>query len=137
MKNINDDALAEALGVKPMPTHTITVRQPKPLSTEVMSDDDKFDEVRDNIKRLIELGEMSYTELVGVASASQHPQAFSVLSQLLGQMVGANKQLLEIEKLKLEIDEKKHGPKEEKVVNNNLFVGSTADMLDQLNKKKD
>jgi len=136
MKNINDDALAEALGVKPMPTHTITVRQPKPLSTEVMSDDDKFDEVRDNIKRLIELGEMSYTELVGVASASQHPQAFAVLSQLLGQMVGANKQLLEIEKLKLEIDEKRHGPTE-KIVNNNLFVGSTADMLDQLNKKKD
>ena len=136
MKNINDDALADALGVKPMPTHTITVRQPKPMTTEVMSDDDKFDEVRDNIKRLIELGEMSYTELVGVASASQHPQAFAVLSQFLGQMVGANKQLLEIEKLKLEIDEKKHGPTE-KIVNNNLFVGSTADMLDQLNKKKD
>ena len=134
MKNINDDALADALGVKPMPTHTITVRQPKPLSTEVMSDDDKFDEVRDNIKRLIELGEMSYAELVGVASASQHPQAFGVLSQLLGQMVVANKQLLEIEKLKLEIDEKRHGPTE-KIVNNNLFVGSTAEMLDQLKKE--
>ena len=135
MPSKDDDFLADALGVKPMPTHTITVRQPKPPSTELASDDEKFEEVRDNIKRLIDLGEMSYTELVAVASASQHPRAFEVLSSLLNNMVNANKQLLEIEKLKLEIAEKKGEPKKADVINNNLFVGSTADLLDQLNKK--
>jgi hypothetical protein len=129
-----DDAIANALGVNPLPT-TITVRKNTP-STDLATDDEKFEEVRDNIKRLIDLGEMSYTELVAVAQSSQHPRAFEVLSSLLNNMVNANKQLLEIEKLKLEIAEKKGGPKENKIVNNNLFVGSTADILDKIKKDK-
>jgi len=136
MTRKDDDVLADALGVKPMPT-TITVRQTKLPSSAKETNDEKFDEVRENIKRLIELGEMSYNELVQVASSSQEPRAFEVLSSLLHNMVAANKQLLEIEKLKLEIDEKQGGNAQPQTVHNNLIVTSTADILEKLNKKKD
>jgi len=133
----DDDTLSEALGVKPMPTTTITVRQPRASGLTKETNDEKFEEVRENIKRLIDLGEMSYNELVQVASSSQEPRAFEVLSSLLHNMVAANKQLLEIEKLKLEIDEKQGGNTQPQTVHNNLIVTSTADILEKLNKKKD
>lgn len=130
----NHDPLSDALEINPLP---VTIDH-KPLAKkERVSSDDTFEEVRDNIKRLIDLGEMSYTELVAIAQTSQHPRAFEVLSSMLNSMVAANKQLLDIEKTRLEISEKKGDLNNDKPksVQNNLFVGSTSEILDILNKK--
>ena len=129
-----DDKLAEELGIVPMP-QTINV----PAKTKKIDSDEQFAEVQSNIRNAADVGEIALQELAQIASSSQHPRAYEVVSTLMGQIVNANKQLLEIEKLKLEIEKEKNGGQveEAKVVNNNLFVGSTAELLEQLKSKKE
>ena len=129
-----DDKLAEELGIVPMP-QTINV----PAKRHDVDSDEQFSEVQANIRSAADVGEMALQELAQIASVSQHPRAFEVVSTMIGQIVNANKQLLEIEKLKLEIEKEKNGGQVEdpKVVNNNLFVGSTAELLEQLKGKKE
>jgi hypothetical protein len=129
-----DDKLAEELGIVPMP-QTINV----PAKRHDVDSDEQFSEVQANIRSAADVGEMALQELAQIASASQHPRAFEVVSTMIGQIVNANKQLLEIEKLKLEIEKEKNGGQVEdpKVVNNNLFVGSTTELLEQLKGKKE
>lgn len=131
---MSDDKLAEELGIVPMP-QTINV----PAKRRDVDSDEQFSEVQANIRNAADVGEMALQELAQIASASQHPRAFEVVSTMIGQIVSANKQLLEIEKLKLEIEKEKNGGQVEdpKVVNNNLFVGSTAELLEQLKGKKE
>ena len=110
-----------------------------PAKRHDVDSDEQFAEVQSNIRNAADVGEIALQELAQIASSSQHPRAYEVVSTLMGQIVNANKQLLEIEKLKLEIEkEKNSGQVEEaKVVNNNLFVGSTAELLEQLKSKKE
>lgn len=126
------NAISNTLGLSPLPTINVPKKSDVQLST-----DDQFEEVQQNIRNVNELGEMAIAELAQIASSSQHPRAYEVFSTLMGQIVNANKQLLEIEKLKLEIEEKKNGGTQDdvKVVTNNLFVGSTAELLEQLKGK--
>jgi len=131
---MNNDPISKALDVTPM-TQTINV----PAKTKKIDSDEQFAEVQSNIRNAADVGEIALQELAQIASSSQHPRAYEVVSTLMGQIVNANKQLLEIEKLKLEIEKEKNGGQveEAKVVNNNLFVGSTAELLEQLKSKKE
>jgi hypothetical protein len=131
---MNNDPISKALDVTPMP-QTINV----PAKTKKIDSDEQFAEVQSNIRNAADVGEIALQELAQIASSSQHPRAYEVVSTLMGQIVNANKQLLEIEKLKLEIEKEKNGGQveEAKVVNNNLFVGSTAELLEQLKEKKE
>lgn len=131
---MNNDPISKALDVTPMP-QTINV----PAKTKKIDSDEQFAEVQSNIRNAADVGEIALQELAQIASSSQHPRAYEVISTLMGQIVNANKQLLEIEKLKLEIEKEKNGGQveEAKVVNNNLFVGSTAELLEQLKGKKE
>lgn len=131
---MNNDPISKALDVTPMP-QTINV----PAKTKKIDSDEQFAEVQSNIRNAADVGEIALQELAQIASSSQHPRAYEVVSTLMGQIVNANKQLLEIEKLKLEIEKEKNGGQveEAKVVNNNLFVGSTAELLEQLKGKKE
>jgi len=131
---MNNDPISKALDVTPM-TQTINV----PAKTKKIDSDEQFAEVQSNIRNAADVGEIALQELAQIASSSQHPRAYEVVSTLMGQIVNANKQLLEIEKLKLEIEKEKNGGNVEdpKVVNNNLFVGSTAELLEQLKSKKE
>ena len=128
---MSDDLIASKLGIQSVVPKTINVPAVRP-SIDV---DEQFDEVKNNIKSVNDVGEMAMQECAQLASASQQPRAYEVLSTLMGQIVNANKTLLELEKIKLEIEEKRNGtaPDETKTVNNTLvFHGSTAEMMKQL-----
>ena len=63
--------------------------------------------------------------MLDVAKASEHPRAYEVVSTIMKTLVDANKDLVSMSEKKA-----KDQPKEEnaQVTNNNLFVGSTADL---------
>ena len=134
------DTIADALGVQPIDLveddkgQLVPVKEPQEQGAE-------FDDVQEQIRQAAELGAAKLKELGEVASASQHPRAYEAFTALMKELVLAQKELLEIQKTRLEIaqQEKKSGnPQEEeggKVINQNLFVGSTADfhkMLEQM-----
>ena len=87
---------------------------------------------------LIEKGMAAVEDAVLVAKESEHPRAFEVLSGLIKNTADVNDKLLDLNKKHKEINTEQttnDGP-----VNNNVFIGSTADlqrMLQDVKKNKD
>ena len=77
-------------------------------------------------------------KLEDIADQSQHPRAYEALTGAAKAISSMSKELLEIKKLSTEVDRNVDRQTRPNVVNQNLFVGSTADLLDMLeNKTKD
>ena len=63
------------------------------------------------------------------ARQSQHPRSYEVLSTLLKTLTDANKDLLSLSKTRKELTKTDDQPQ---TVNQNLFVGSTAELAKML-----
>ena len=91
-----------------------------------------YSEVRENLKDVIDNSKVAIDGILKVASESDSPRAYEVVSQLLKTATEANKELLDVHKQMkdLEKDEtKKH------VTNNAFFVGSTKELQDMIAKQ--
>ncbi len=100
-----------------------------------------FELARANIHSLIINGQEAIEKLSQIADSSQHPRAFEVLAKLMDTMLNANKDLMTLQEKIRDIDAA-DSPISEKAqtVNNNLFVGSTAELqkvLKDMRKQED
>lgn len=112
---------------------------PSKVVVEHVSDDEErankdYQYARDNFYTVIETGTKALEDMLDVAKASEHPRAYEVVSTIMKTLVDANKDLVAM-------SEKKAGPKKtetppEGTVNNNLFVGSTAELQAMLRDLK-
>lgn len=133
MDNI-DNHLDEVFGIVEKPKKEIVkTERVVPTITDDDSDTD-FQYARENLYNLIERGTDGLEELLEIAKQSEHPRAFEVEQQTIGQLTTTNKELLNLHKTKKDIKVEKGGPTS---VNNNLFVGSTAELQKMLKAKKD
>ena len=96
-----------------------------------MKEDDKiksdYDYSRETYYDLIEKGREGLEDMIHVARESEHPRAYEVVSTIMKTLVDANKDLVSMSAKKQESEEDK-GPSEKAMTNNNLFVGSTAEL---------
>lgn len=131
--NDDKDPIGKSLGLSPM---SDTVKNLEVMSNSDTAADD-FSVARANIYNIIENGTDALHKLSEIADQSQHPRAYEVIGQLMKTLIDANKDLLNIQKTIREIDnENKQIKKETNVHNNNLFVGSTADLQKLLDGMK-
>ena len=129
-----DNHLDEVLGIVEKPKREITkVERVVPAITDDDSETD-FQYARENLYNLIERGTDGLEELLEIAKQSEHPRAFEVVQQTIGQLTTTNKELLNLHKTKKDMRTERGGPTS---VNNNLFVGSTAELQKMLKGKKD
>jgi len=138
------DKIAEALEVTPLIKMENNPVAKKTINNEIDiykdNTDNDFDEVRQNIRQVAELGAAALLQLSNIADSSQSPRDYEVLTELMKSVVSANRQLLEIKKTQIDINEKKGHAQDAvpQTVNNILFTGSTKDALEQLrNLSKD
>ena len=111
-----------------------TVSTPKTPIRNLEGEQD-FYFARENLYDIISKGNDAIFEMIEVAKQSQHPRAYEVLSTLINSLVSANKDLLDLHKKKKDfIDNKEQD--DNKIVNNNLFVGSTAELQKIINDMK-
>lgn len=105
----------------------------KKATTQVDAD---FEYARENMMEVINKGQEALFDLMDVARQSQHPRAYEVLATMMNTMVGASKDLLDLQakKKKLLEDDPEATPQQ---VTNNLFVGSTAELQKYLKQNKD
>lgn len=118
--SMNNDPIANALDLTP-----IQEVLPKQISqtTHVESD---YDFARTNMINVIDKGREALDDMLGVAQMSQQPRAYEVIATLIKTLSDSNKDLLELSKKVKELkSDDDQGPK---TVNNNLFVGSTAEL---------
>ena len=128
-----DEHLDEVFGIIEKPKkEMVKTERVVPVVTEDDSDSD-FQYARENLYNLIERGQDGLDELLEIAKASQHPRAFEVVGQLVDKLTTTNKELLNLHKSKKDIKTERGGPTS---VNNNLFVGSTAELQKFLKKEK-
>lgn len=139
MKNLNDK-LSEALDIEPLIVDSsfqqtdIVEVLPKEVTTtnNVVEDDAEF--ARRNLKSLIEKGNTAVEGILNVAAATDHPRAFEVAATMLKTMADMNKDLLEIQKRKRDLQPQVTNQTVN--VDKAVFVGSTAELLKQLKENK-
>ena len=92
---------------------------------------------RDILKNLIATGMSSLDSLAELARESEHPRAFEVLSRSIKDIGDVTDKLMSLQKATKELTTTKEDSEQAKVVNNNLFIGSTTDLQRMLldNKK--
>jgi hypothetical protein len=84
---------------------------------------------RANLITVIEDGMLAMNKLGSIANSSQHPRAFEVYAKMMETIVSANKDLLELQTKIRDINAADSPISEQaKTINNNLFVGSTAEL---------
>lgn len=90
---------------------------------------DDYEFSRKTYKDLIQTGMYSLDTLAELARESEHPRAFEVLSRAIKDVADTTEKLMDLQKNKKALNkEEEEKEKERLVTNNNLFVGSTADL---------
>ena len=100
-----------------------------------------FDFIRKNLKDVINLGTDALQRMILVAQESQHPRAYEVVATLIKTISDSNKDLLESHKKKIEVNQLGGSSSTNSTVNNqqvnqNIFVGSTAELSKFLKSQK-
>jgi hypothetical protein len=127
---MNDDPIASTLGLTPVDSMPLVMPVVSTFGDKQVDDD--FEYARGNMIAAIEKGQEALNGVLEVAGMSQHPRAYEVAATLVKTLADANKDLLELQKRKKDLTGVGPNPT---TVNNNLFVGSTAE-LQQLIKKQ-
>ena len=120
-----NDQISNTLGLQPLPTSV-------PEVVEIKQVDSDFEFARNNMIEVIEKSKDALDGILDVAQMSQHPRGYEVAATLIKTIADINKDLLELSKKKKELSGNVETPK---TVNNNLFVGSTSELLKMLKNK--
>ena len=121
MNKLNQ-TLSEVLDVEPIGSTELLP------ATPVTKVDDDADFARDNIRTLIEKGNLAVDGILHVAKESEHPRAYEVAANLIKNLSDLNKDLMEIQKRKKDL-----APQAQRSgdinVDKAVFVGSTTELV--------
>ena len=133
-----EDNVNDILGIEKKNEVAITdFEQPAPVPKKIdenKSDvDNDYAHSRDNYYNLIDKGNEAIEGILDIAKEGQHPRAYEVAGQLIGQVGQTVDKLQDLQK---KLKDLKELPKTANAnIKNALFVGSTAELQKMLNKK--
>ena len=134
MKKMNDN-LSEIFDVEPMELIEVPKKEIVPVDETNSTVTNDFEEARKNTKSLIQKADTALDNLLMVANQSEHPRAYEVAANLIKTLGGLNKDLLELQKRKMDLTgEKKDAGKT--VIDKAVFVGNTSELLKMIKEKK-
>jgi hypothetical protein len=138
---MRDDIIANTLNLTPIEgeyeSRDLPAIPQKRVSNDTKQIETDVDYVRGNLYDMIEHGTRSMDELMSIANQSQHPRAYEVISTMMKTLVDTNKELLDMHEKKQKLLGEKPVEKKSETVNNNLFVGSTKDLLEMIKKQNE
>ena len=123
MKILNE-TLSEVLDLEPIETIATEI---VPVTNTVVNDDADF--ARQNIRELIEKGNLAVDGILNVAKESEHPRAYEVAANLIKNLSDLNKDLMEIQKRKKDLDPQAAKRSGDVNVDKAVFVGSTTELV--------
>ena len=136
-----EDNVNEILGIETKSKDvTITdFEQPSPVPRKIDEDkphvDQDYENSRDNYYNLIDKGNQAIEGILDIAKEGQHPRAYEVAGQLIGQVAQTVDKLQDLQK---KLKDLKELPKSANTqIKNALFVGSTNELQKMLNRKKE
>lgn len=93
-----------------------------------------FLEVRKNLKHLISTGEEAIEGILKVAQEGDSPRAYEVAATLIKTVSEINKDIIDIHQRMKSMEQTK--VVQNNTTNNSIFVGSTSDLQDLINKAR-
>ena len=139
MKKINEK-LSDIFDVTPIDLDASKTSEENTITTVAESTTNEVESdtefARTNIKDLIKKGNGAVDEILQVAKHSEHPRAYEVAGALIKSMADLNKDLLELQKRKreLQLPGKDSGSKDVNI-DKAVFVGSTAELMKLIKKE--
>ena len=137
-----EDNVNEILGLEKDDKNAVKVSdfaQPTPVPRKIDETKDDIDNdyvnSRDNYYNLIDKGNEAIEGILDIAREGQHPRAYEVAGQLIGQVAQTVDKLQDLQK---KLRDLKEVPKSANTnIKNALFVGSTNELQKMLNRKKE
>ena len=132
-----EDKVNEILGIdkkESVPVEQKQFKAPVPRKEDKESPDidNDYKYSRENYYNLIERGQEAIEGILDIAREGQHPRAYEVAGQLIGQVAGTVDKLQDLQK---KLKDLKELPKTaNQNIKNALFVGSTAELQKMLKK---
>mgnify|MGYP003326502174 CR=1 FL=1 len=117
-----EDKIADSLDLVPMQPEEKAVVESKPPDNVPEKD---LEYSRENLYHLIERGRDALDGILNLADQSQSPRAYEVAGQIIKTMTDTNRDLVDLQKKAKDLFDDKIEPH---TVNNNLFVGNTAEL---------
>ena len=128
-------AIDDALGLNPLP---VVIEDNSMVP--VVKDEDQVDEdvgtARTNLHDAVSVAQQAVQDMLNIAQQSQHPKAYEALNSLIKTYADISMGLADLQVKKQRLSGKKGGEAETQTVNNNLFVGSTAELQKMLEDMK-
>jgi hypothetical protein len=90
---------------------------------------------RDKMKELIDQSSEAINQMMALASESEHPRAFEVLSNMIKDASQMSQDLVKLQKVRKDITQEKE--KKGDTTNNAVFVGSTTELQKFLKNNND
>jgi hypothetical protein len=129
--NINQN-LAKLFSIEP--TNDKSIQNSGSGGTfDVQSLQKDYELVQSNLKNLIGTGNVALESALKVATESDSPRAFEVVAILLKTMADLNNNVIDVHK---KVKDTTNQKVEVKQTNNSVFVGSTKDLQNILNKER-
>jgi len=132
-----EDKVNEILGIDKPETKEVVKQDFKPVvprkeDNEKADVDNDYKYSRENYYNLIERGQEAIEGILDIAREGQHPRAYEVAGQLIGQVGQTVDKLQDLQK---KLKDLKELPKTaNQNIKNALFVGSTAELQKMLKK---
>jgi hypothetical protein len=146
----NNDPFSKILDIAPLSSDTVSanietvegelVETGQDLLEKSYEETQKeYENIKNNLIEVIETGRGALEEVNEIAQRSQDYKYYDVLSKVMNSLIVANRELTNLVKTKSETHNPyiEKAPKEEKSVTNNLFIGSTAELLSFIKGKID
>ena len=135
-----EDSVNEILGLesKSLDIKISDFEQPAPVPRVIDENKDDiendYNNSRENYYNLIDKGNEAITGILEIAREGQHPRAYEVAGQLIGQVANTVDKLQDLQK---KLKDLKELPKQaDTKIQNALFVGSTNELQKMLNRKE-
>ena len=136
-QEFNNEIVPELVSPKPVINETESEKLQNELEpiTDKEDVDNDYENARKNFYSLINKGNTAIDGILNLAKESEHPRSYEVAGQLIKVVGDTTQELLKLQKNLKEL--KKVDDKAPRNVTNALFVGSTSELQNLINGKKE
>lgn len=125
-----------ALGLNPITTYIEVSTENLPAVQQNSQQENDLDFARENLYDAVVKSQAAVEDMIAIAQQSQHPKAYEVLNSLIKTFADVSAGIADLQLKKQRLQGKAPTEEGNKVVNNNLFVGSTAELQKMLENLK-
>jgi hypothetical protein len=130
--------LEKTLGLNPLPMIIVEDEDPEDILSQDQKIEEDVDDARTNLHDAVSIAQQAIQDMLNIAQQSQHPKAYETLNGLLKTYSDISMNMADLHIKKQRLDQKKPGDNDDHqtITNNNVFVGSTAELQQMIEDMK-